>query len=238
MQKKPKNVQRRRKRSSSHHSKTPSPHHSSSGFWEERYQSGDMPWEKGAPSPGLVDFLAAHPKLPRGTVCVPGCGTGHDVRAWAKAGFKVFGYDIAPSAIRVAAERTRGAGLSAQFQLGDFLADPPPLRFDWIFEHTLFCAIQPNQRDDYVRAVLSWLKPNGQYLAVNYLIPDRDGPPFGTTREELWQSFSPQFELFKEWVPKSYPNRTGLELMLWWRRKAIQRTPKTRKRFGRGRPRV
>ena len=33
--------------------------------WEQRYQTGDMPWEKGAPSPGLVDFLAAHPDLPR-----------------------------------------------------------------------------------------------------------------------------------------------------------------------------
>ena len=28
------------------------------------------------------------------------------------------------------------------------------------------------------------------------------------------------FELLEEWVPRSYPNRTGLELMLWWRRKA------------------
>jgi len=180
-----------------------------------------MPWEKGAPSPGLVDFLAEHSKLPRGTVCVPGCGTGHDVRAWAGAGFEVFGYDIAPSAMRLAAERTREAGLSAQFQLGDFLADPPPLLFDWVFEHTLLCAIQPNQREDYVRSVLRWLKPDGQYLAVNYLIPDREGPPFGTTRDELWQRFSPHFELFKEWVPRSYPNRTGLELMLWWRRKGV-----------------
>jgi len=23
----------------------------------------------------------------------------------------------------------------------------------------------------------------------------------------------------QEWVPRSYPNRTGLELMLWWKRK-------------------
>ena len=38
----------------------------SQDYWEARYQTGDMPWEKGAPSPGLVDFLAAHPDLPRG----------------------------------------------------------------------------------------------------------------------------------------------------------------------------
>lgn len=184
-----------------------------------------MPWEKGEPSPGLVDFLAAHPELPRGRVCVPGCGTGHDVRAWAQAGFPVFGYDLAPSAIRLAVERTEAAGLAANFQLADFLQDDPPLLFDWVFEHTLFCAIQPVERDAYVSAVLRWLKPDGHYLAVNYMIPDKDGPPFGTTREELADRFSRQFALRQEWVPRSYPNRTGLELMLWWSRTVRSKTP-------------
>src|SRR5258706_15583140 len=64
-------------------------------YWEGRYQAHDMPWEKGEASPGLVDFLAEMDPSPqpspllkgrgraivRGTVCVPGCGTGHDVRA-------------------------------------------------------------------------------------------------------------------------------------------------------------
>ena len=110
-------------------------------------------------------------------------------------------------------------GLNASFQLADFLHDEPPKKFDWLFEHTLFCAIKPQERDDYVRATLRWLKPDGQYLAVNYLISDEDGPPFGTTRDELWRRFSPHFELVEELVPRSYPNRTELELLLWWRRK-------------------
>jgi cyclopropane fatty-acyl-phospholipid synthase-like methyltransferase len=188
-------------------------------YWEARYLARDMPWEKGAPSPGLVDFLSAHPDLPKGTVCVPGCGTGHDVRAWAKAGFRTSGFDIAPSGIRLAREKTEAAGLNAKYCVADFLRDEPPGLFDWLFEHTLFCAIDPGERDDYVSAVLRWLRPGGQYLAVNYLIPDVDGPPFGTTRDELWQRFSPHFDLLQEWVPRSYPNRTGLELMLWWRKK-------------------
>jgi len=188
--------------------------------WEDRYQTGDMPWDKGAPSPGLVDFLAAHPALPRASVCVPGCGTGHDVRAWAKAGFSVTGGDLAATAIQLSRERTAAAGLSAQFIQTDFLHDPPPQRFDWLFEHTLFCAIDPADRDVYVQAVLRWLKPGGDYLAINYLIPDTEGPPFGTTRDEVWRRFSPHFDLVQEWVPRSYPNRTGLELMLWWRSRA------------------
>jgi len=193
-----------------------------SGYWEGRYQAQDIPWEKGEPSPGLVDFLAAHPELRRGTVCVPGCGTGHDVRAWAKAGFDAFGCDIAPSAIKLANARTAAAGLKARFSIKDFLRDEPPFLFDWVFEHTLFCALDPRDRDDYVEAVLHWLKPDGNYLAVNYLIPDEDGPPFGTRREELVRRFSPHFQLAGEWVPRSYPNRAGLERMFSWRRLAAR----------------
>jgi SAM-dependent methyltransferase len=189
-------------------------------YWETRYQSNDMPWDKGAPSPGLVDFLAAHPDLPRGSVAVPGCGSGYDVHEFAKAGFDVTGFDIAPSAIDRARDKIRASGLKAKFHLVDFLHDQAPQKFDWLFEHTLFCAIKPEERDEYVRATLRWLKPNGQYLAVNYLIPDTDGPPFGTTRDELWRRFSPHFTLAAELLPRSYPNRTGLELLLWWRRKA------------------
>jgi cyclopropane fatty-acyl-phospholipid synthase-like methyltransferase len=187
--------------------------------WEERYQTGDMPWEKGEASPGLVDFLKEQSALPRGTVAVPGCGTGHDVRAWAKAGFQAFGFDLAPSAVRLAREKTEAAGLQAEFSQVNFLEDAPPLQFDWLFEHTLFCAIDPSKREDYQKAVLKWLKPTGQFLAVHYMICDREGPPFGTTQEELMTRFGSHFELVRGWVPRSYHNRTGLELMLWWKRK-------------------
>ena len=188
----------------------------SQAYWEARYQSADMPWEKGEPSPGLVDFLAAHPELKRGTVGVPGCGTGYDVREFARAGFDAFGFDLAPSAISLAEAKTKAAGLTARFVLADFLRDEPPQKFDWLFEHTLFCAIQPRERDDYVRAVLKWLKPGGAYLAVNYLECGPDGPPFPTTRAEQWERFSPHFELRADWTPRSYPNREGKERMFWW----------------------
>jgi SAM-dependent methyltransferase len=188
-------------------------------YWENRYQTKEMTWDKGAPSPGLVDFLAANPKLKRGTVCIPGCGTGHDVRALAAAGFDAFGFDLAPSAIRLSEEKTTAAGLNATFQLADFLRDEPPQLFDWLFEHTLFCAIQPNERDAYVRAILRWLKPGGNYLAVNYFDCGPEGPPWPTSRVELMEKFSPHFELLADWPPRSYPNREGRERMFWWRRK-------------------
>lgn len=207
----------------------------SQNTWEARYQSGETHWEKGAPSPGLVDFLREHPELPRGTVAVPGCGFGHDVRAWASFGFTAYGYDIAPSAVQLAQQRTEewmtakpdpAGGVPPfnpkanvpSFGLGNFLTDDPPFRFDYVFEHTLFCAINPTDRDRYVEAVQRWLKPGGTYIAVNYILCDGE-PPFPVRREELWQRFRPHFHLIDQWIPRSYHNRTGCELMCWWRGK-------------------
>jgi len=188
--------------------------------WELRYQTGDMPWEKGEPSPGLTDFLAANPDLSKGRVLVPGCGCGHDARAWAEAGFEVVGLDLAPSAVRLAEEKTaRHLRSRISFEEGNFLEHTPKQPFDWLFEHTLYCAIDPEHRDAYRTAACRWLKPGGHFLAVHYLIPDRDGPPFGTTAEEITARFRRDFELLESWIPRSYPNRQGLEQVFWWRKK-------------------
>ena len=195
--------------------------------WEARYQSGDTHWDKGAPAPGLVEFLREYPELKRGTVAVPGCGFGHDVRAWASFGFSAHGFDIAPSALKQAAALThpsllnpkaKGAKIPIRFSLANFLDDEPPFAFDYVWEHTLFCAIDPSERDRYVEALLRWVKPGGTYLAVNYIVCDGE-PPFPVGREELWRRFRPHFHLIDQWIPRSYHNRTGRELMCWWRRK-------------------
>lgn len=194
-------------------------------YWEDLYQRGETHWDKGEASPGLEDFLAAFSSKrgsSKGSVLVPGCGTGHDVRAWARHGFGATGFDIAPSAIDTAARRATAEGLQARFLRGDFLRDAPFQPFDWIFEHTLFCAIQPAERSHYVEAVSRWLAPHGRFLAIFYLIPDKDGPPFGSTREEIRERFDPHFELLEDWVPRSYPVRTNLEWMTLWK----QRNPK------------
>ncbi len=126
---------------------------------------------------------------------------------------------MAPTAVRLGQERSTGLP-RVEFRLGDFLADVPFAPFDWVFEHTLFCANPPATRDAYVGAVRRWLKPGGHFLAVHYMTPeDPQGPPWGVTREELEARFSSDFALLDEWVPRSYPNRAGRELLLWWRAK-------------------
>ena len=189
--------------------------------WEQLYQEGDTNWDKSEPSPGLVDWLAEHgSKGSGGSTLVPGCGFGHDVRAWAHAGYEAVGYDLAPSALTGARERVPENLAGATFRLGNFLEDAPFANFDFVFEHTCYCAIDPSRREDYAAAVLRWLKPGGHFLAVHYFLPkDEEGPPFGTDREEIIARFSPRLELLADWTPRSYPNRTGLERMFLWQRK-------------------
>lgn len=190
--------------------------------WEGRYQQGDMPWDKGAPSPGLSDYLAAHGPL-RGRILVPGCGLGYDVRAISRADNETLGLDVAPSAIRLA--NTFPKAGRETYLLADLLNPPAglPAGFDWVWEHTCFCAIDRARRPDYARAVASALKPGGHLLAVFYLDPgEEDGlPPFGATLAELDALFSPAFTLEREWMPqRTYPGREGREWMQLLRRRA------------------
>ena len=184
--------------------------------WEAQYQKGETPWDKGAPSPGLLDFLA-HDAL-RGRVLVPGCGAGHDVRAIAAHADEVVGIDIAPSAI--AAARTFPPAGRERYELADLFALPPALRgsFDWVWEHTCFCAIDPAMRAAYVEAVAGALKPGGHLLAIFYLDPGNDspdqGPPFEVSIAELDTRFASRFTLEREWSPAhAYPGREGREWM-------------------------
>jgi SAM-dependent methyltransferase len=192
------------------------------GDWEERYQRGETPWEKGRAHPELLAFLRRH-SMP-GRVLVPGCGHGHDVRALAASADEVIGIDIAESAI-AAAESYPVVG-GERYVLGDFFALGGKLRgeFDWVFEHTCFCAIDPGQRSAYVSSVAAALRPGGHLLAIFYLNPGLDpgesGPPFGVTAKELDERFSPDFELLAEWVPdETFPGREEGELCRLLRRR-------------------
>jgi len=184
--------------------------------WENHYRRGETPWEKGAASPGLEDFLANEPV--RGRVLVPGCGFGHDVRALAATAEEVVGIDIAPSAITAARAFPSVGG--EQYVIADLFNLPRDWRgaFDWLWEHTCFCAIDPAQRPAYVDAVAVALKPGGQLLAIFYLDPGNDhpdeGPPFEVSITELDRLFLPRFTLLREWLPaRAYSGREGRQWM-------------------------
>lgn len=199
--------------------------------WDERYRLADTPWDKGAAHPALVRWLEAHPGRLTGDVLVPGCGLGHDVRsiAAASAGARVLGLDIAPSAVAAASRFANPP--HATFLTGD-LFDLPADRaggFDWVWEHTCFCAIDIGRRDDYVTAVTRALRPGGRLLGVFYLDPYHrehrpgGGPPHGCTLEELAERFerAGAFRMIASDAPEAtFPGREGCERLLLMERSA------------------
>ena len=73
------------------------------------------------------------------------------------------GLDITPSAVEGARAQTPAELSNASFVEGDFLNDDPDEPYDFLFEHTCFCAIDPSQRDAYAAAAARWLN-----LVVNF----------------------------------------------------------------------
>ena len=189
--------------------------------WQQQYETGNTPWDRGGPAPGLAAWLRDH-RL-HGRVLVPGCGTGHDLLALADSGAaEVIGLDIAPAAVALAAERCRPRR-EVSVVMGDLFKDAAGVfrgTCDWVFEHTCYCAIPPARRPDYVAAVHAALRPGGRLLAVFYLRPwephedQLQGPPFGTESAALDAMFAGRFRTEASWVPTAaYPGREGREEM-------------------------
>ncbi|MCE9543557.1 MAG: methyltransferase domain-containing protein [Verrucomicrobia bacterium] len=187
--------------------------------WDARYRAGDTPWDEEGAAPALTEFLSLHPI--RGEVLVPGSGPGHDVRALAAQENSVTGLDLSPTAIALA-QSFPPAG-NERYEQGDLFDLPASWSgsFDWVVEHTCFCAIPPSLRPEYVRAILRMLKPDGHYFAIFYLNPAAsEGPPHGVSMEEINSLFGPDFELLEEWRPKeSFKGREGREICHLWKKR-------------------
>ena len=178
--------------------------------WESAYVNDETPWDKGAPSPPLREFLSKHAILQK--VLVPGCGSGHDVRLLAGQGASVVGLDLAPSAVRKAGAFE--AVNEERYVTDDFLnlADEFQGEFDWVVEHTCLCAIDPSQRSDYAIAVNQALIAGGHFLAIFFREVSNytgEGPPHPISEEQIIALFSENFERVDSFVPtQTYPSRS------------------------------
>src|SRR5688572_2075018 len=118
--------------------------------WENRYQAGDTPWDKGGPHP-VLGLLIEQGEV-GGRILAPGSGLGYDVRELARAADEVLGLDVAPSAVSRALSYP--AVGKETYLHGDFFDLPAEFKgsFDMVWEHTCFCAIDPALRPAYVEA--------------------------------------------------------------------------------------
>jgi len=174
--------------------------------WDEMYRKGESPWDKGAPSPAMKQYLERHPVRVR--ALVPGCGRGHEVALAVEHGLDATGLDIAPTA--VAEARAQYPQLAERFVTGSFFDPPQEMRgaYDVVLEHTCMSALPPTLRPDYRRG--------GLLIGVWYINPDLDpgneGPPFPFSVADLTALFAKGYEIVDDYVPEvAFAGREGRE---------------------------
>ena len=184
-----------------------------------RSDAGRIPWESGGVPANLTAYLKRHPR--GGRVLVPGCGSGHEIKAFAEAGYEVTALDLAPAAV----ERVRahlGPELDSRVLVGDFFQhDLATESFDLVYERTFVRAILPDQRVAYRTRVARLLKYRGSLLGYFFYqapVP-ADGPPFGFAWGSADELFARYFLLGKDIpVDDSLPMFAGRERWQEWHR--------------------
>ena len=192
---------------------------SDSEYWDELYLKGEDGWELGAPVPPLARYFADK-RLDNQRALVVGCGRGHEARLLATIGAEVIGLDLSQRAIEAAQELT-SPGTSVRFVRGDLFAlRGEPSEYHLVLEHTCYCAIDPERRDEYVDAIADALLPDGLLVGLFYAHGRPGGPPFTTDDADLDQRFARHFSLIHQEIPHdSIARRVGLERLRVFRRR-------------------
>ena len=182
--------------------------------WDELYRKGEVPWDKGAASPPLTEYLTRAGM--RGRALVPGCGRGHEVALAAVFGLDVTGLDIAPTA--VAEAQALYPELAKRFVVGNLFDPPAELRdaFDVVLEHTCMSALPPYLCGEYRRGIDTTLRRGGLLIGVWFINPDLDpgeeGPPYPLSVEDLTALFADGYKIVEDYVPKvAFAGREGRE---------------------------
>ena len=182
--------------------------------WDEKYQKGEVFWDRGAASPPMKQYLQRHPV--QGRALVPGCGRGHEVALAAELGIDATGLDIAPTA--VAEAQALYPKLADRFVVGDLFNPPAAMRgaFDVVLEHTCMSGLPPALRRDYRRGIDLTLRRGGLLIGVWFINPDLDpgdeGPPFPFSVPDLTTLFANGYEIVADYVPEvAFTGREGRE---------------------------
>lgn len=195
-------------------------------FWDTRYQSGATPWDFGGIPSALKGFLAKRGQGAK--ALIPGCGSGHELVAFAMADYDVTGLDFSPAAVEASRQKL-GPVLSYRVLQADFFtAELPLASFDVIYERTFLCSLPPALRPAYARRVADLLKPGGRFVGFFYYekTAPEEGPPWGLAWGESDELFAPYFLLTRDVpVSDSLPLFAGRERWQEQRRTAHRTAP-------------
>ena len=186
-------------------------------FWEEFYRRGTIEWDLGEPTPVFRRLLDEGMFAP-GRLIVPGAGSGHDAREFARRGFAVTAVDFAAEAVQMMRELAEPDAPVEAVQ-ADIFDLPHTLdgSFDYVLEYMCFCAIDPQRRPEYADLVARLLRPGGVLIDLAFPVGTRPGgPPYAVNPDGIAYMFERRgFALLsRASPPDSVPPRCGVEELL------------------------
>ena len=172
-------------------------HAGASPHWEQLWtQNGGLPqgsrFDVAGVSLPLTAELARRSLVSRAgmTAFVPGCGRAYDALALAEHGFgSIVALDLSPTACEAAREEIARSSSSAAIkarvavECGDFF-EMPSRRFDFIWDCTFLCALEPAVRERWAQQMSQLLADDGELLTCIFPIGAHEGgPPFALSVE-------------------------------------------------------
>jgi SAM-dependent methyltransferase len=133
--------------------------------WNQRYVSGDTPWDTGRPSAELIRVLAEWDIRPC-RVLELGCGTGVNAVYLAQHGFDVTACDVAPRAIEAAKSRADAAGVKVSLFVADVLELPDLGDFPLVFDRGLYHAVRRENLEGFLKTLARVTRPGSLYLTL------------------------------------------------------------------------
>jgi SAM-dependent methyltransferase len=166
------------------------------GWFEALYResAGNMdaiPWADLEPNTYLQQWVAANGLEGGGrTAMVVGCGLGDDAKYLADRGFKVTGFDIAPTAIEWAKRLYGDSDIT--FEVADLLQPKPEWKghFDFVLEVYTIQPLPLTIRAQVIESIASFVGPEGELLIVTRGRADDQEPdelPWPLSRRDLKQ---------------------------------------------------
>lgn len=184
------------------------------GFWDNRYLSAQTGWDIGFPSTPLKEYIdqLSNKEL---QILIPGCGNAYEAEYLLQKGFRhLTVIDISPVLTDNLKEKySRWVDKELTVVSGDFFHFEGS--FDLILEQTFFCALDPSLRPSYVKKMHALLKEGGKLVGLLFNRDFEGGPPFGGSKKEYLELFSPYFKIHTlEQSYNSIQPRDGTELFL------------------------
>ena len=149
--------------------------------WRETWKAGVTPWDAGASPPALRRLLDEE-AVPGGRILVPGCGAGYDLATLARADREVVGIDLSEHARKAFWAAHPDLPGSVDYEVTDFFSYAPARGFDFVWDYTFFCALDPDQRSSWSQTMRRLVRPGG--VLATLLFPFED--PISGTQGPPW----------------------------------------------------